>query len=102
MSCATLRRPNARGRTPDGRRRRKVSELMCELVEASQAPTRIDAEKLATQLVVRDFRDQKLVLANRATEPQTYVMVLARMTDLPEDSRIEQQLHGRRLSSPAG
>jgi hypothetical protein len=50
-------------------------------------------QELAAQLVVCDFRDQKLVLSNRATEPGTDIVMLARVTDLPEHAGIEDESH---------
>lgn len=92
-SCATLRGPQARCSTPGGGGRRQVSKLTRELVKTSQAPARIDPQELATQLVVRNLGDQKLVLANRATKPGTYVVVLPRMADLAQDAGIEEKSH---------
>ena len=60
--------------------------------------TGADPQKLTPQLVVRDLRNEQLVMSSRSRQPVTSVLVLSRMTDLAEDASVEQQPH---VSSPA-
>jgi hypothetical protein len=58
-----------------------------------EAPRGAEPDKFPTELVVGQFRNQKGVLVDSPSKPDSDVSVLARVADLPEDSGIEQQLH---------
>src|SRR5262249_16813797 len=79
-----------------------VGQLAGELVEAIQAPVRADAQKLAPELVVRNFGNQNIVVDDRACQPGANVGILAWMADLAEDGGVEQQPHERDGSAAAG
>lgn len=93
-ASSALLGPETRRRTPRRGRDRDVTKLTRQLVKPPEALTRIDPP----QLVVRELRQEKLVLGGRAPKPRAHVVVLAGVADLSEHSRIEEQPHREDLS----
>jgi len=62
-----------------------------------QAAVRADTQELATELVVGNLGDQDIMVDDRACQPGANIGIFARMADLAENGRIEQEPH-----EPAG
>lgn len=97
-ASSALLGPETCRRTPRRGRDRDVTKLTRQLVESPKAVTRIDPKQLSPQLVVRELRQEKLMLGDRAPKPRAHVVVLAGVADLSEHSRIEEQPHREDLS----
>lgn len=97
-ASSALLGPETRRRTPRRGRDRDITKLTRQLVKPPEALTRIDPQQLSPQLVVRELRQEKLVLGGRAPKPRAHVVVLAGVADLSEHSRIEEQPHREDLS----
>jgi len=97
-TSSALLGPETRRRTPRRGRDRDVTKLTRHLVESPKTVSRVDPKQLSPQLVVRELRQEKLVLGDRAPKPRANVIVLAGVADLSEHPRIEEQPHREGLS----
>jgi hypothetical protein len=79
--------PQLGGMAPSRGRNGNVRELARKLVESREAPGGAEPEKFPTELVVGQFRNQKGVLVDSPSKPDSDVSVLARVADFARGLR---------------
>lgn len=98
-SAPSCHRPESRGRAPGRGRYWKVSQLAAELVQAVKRPASTDVKQFPAQLVIADLADQDIVDLTGGSEPSAGLGELARVDDLAQNARVQNQLHSVRAGA---